>query len=225
MRLDKAVAGVDVALVHQRQKPLNALGVAPVIADMERKGPVDDLVVGIGQKPRDRRRIARIVGIGQQAQPAVCALPSGRRHSPLGAVAGVARRHLADHLERNALGIGQHQVLRGRDVKRAGRDPLLAALRPHQAHGGCHRGVIGRKRRPGQRRRMPGRGDAGQIVMAAGQDRTRLGPAQRQRHRRRILDLQDRAARGEVARAVRREVLLWVIRVDPFDHDVLIVQR
>ena len=224
LRLDKAVAGMHGAGLHQRKPALNTLRVAPIKADMKGKGPVDDFVVGIAQKPRGWVHKARIIGIGQDSRPTVCAFPTGGGHPALAAMTGIARRHRADQLHGHAIGIGKCQVLRRRDIKCAGLDRLGHGSRYHQLHRRCHRSIGPRQRRPLQRRHIALRCDGRQIVMRARQDRPGFRPTQRDRHRISIFDGNDGLAGKERLWAIGRQIFLWVIRVDPFNHHILIVQ-
>ena len=60
LRLDKAFARVHLTPLHQTTPAVDALRVAPVIADVERKGPVDGLVVGVADDATARVHEARV---------------------------------------------------------------------------------------------------------------------------------------------------------------------
>ena len=224
LRLDKALAGMHRARLHQRQPALDALRIAPVKADMVGEGAVHRLVVGIAQKAAHRVHKARVAVIGQHPGPAVGPLPSRGGHPSLGAVAGVAGGHGADQLQRDAVFIGQHQVLRRRHKQPPGLDRLGHRGRSHQPHRRRHRGVLPRKRRPFQRRHMARWRDRSQIIMAAGQHRAAFGPALNDGHRRFILDGQNGAAGDEGLWPRRRQVFFRVVGVHLLDHHILIVQ-
>ena len=70
---------------------------------------------------------------------------------------------------------------------------------------------------------MPRRGDAAKVVVAAGQHRAIVGPAQGDGDRVGIGDIDDRRAFAELLEPVGRAVFLGVVGVQLFDIDVLIV--
>ena len=49
LRLDKAVAGMDLASLHQFAPTIDPLGVAPCVGHMVRKRALEQLVIGIAE--------------------------------------------------------------------------------------------------------------------------------------------------------------------------------
>ena len=215
---------MHLARLHQAQPAGDALGVAPVKADVVRKGAVHGLVVGIAQNAGGRVHEPRVVGIGEDAQPAVFRQPALGRHSALALVLGVTARHGADDLHGDAIPVRQHQVLRGRHEQFPRRQPVGHGPRLHHADGRRHRGIRRRECGPGYRGDMSRRGDRRQIEMGSRQNRAILGPAQGQRDGWGILDGQDRPAGFEIGPAIRGAVLFRIVGIELFDMHVLIIE-
>mmetsp|Transcript_22848 Transcript_22848/g.38098 ORF Transcript_22848/g.38098 Transcript_22848/m.38098 type:complete len:420 (+) Transcript_22848:3147-4406(+) len=191
LRLDKAVARVDLARLHQALPALDALGVAPFKADMVGKGTVDGLVVGVAQNAAKRRDKAGIGAVGHAPLPAVLGLPAQRGHAPQALVGGVAAWDRTNGLHRDAAPIHQRHVLCGRDIHFGGCDGFGHGLGAHHAKGRLQRGVARAEHRPAESRHMARRCDSAQIAEAAGQNRAVVRPAQRERDRIGIGDLDD----------------------------------
>ncbi len=119
LRLDKAVAGVHLAALHEPAPAVDALGVAPEVADMHGKGAVHHLVVGIAEDATGGGHELGVGGKGQHALPAVFRQPAACGHAPFALVAGVAAGHGPDGAHGDCGLVHQGEVLRGRDVEAA----------------------------------------------------------------------------------------------------------
>ena len=119
LRLDKTVAGVHLARLHQALPALHALAVAPVKGHMQGKGALDRFVIRIAQDPADGVHEFGVGAGGKQPLPAVLRQPAGGRHAALGLVGGIAAGHGANGAHGNLHPIHHRQVLRGRNIKRA----------------------------------------------------------------------------------------------------------
>ena len=223
LRLDKAVAGMNLARGHQRQPTLHTLGIAPVKRDMVGEGPVHGLVVGIANDARGRVQDLGVGGIGLHACPTVLAFPSGGWHPALGNVGSIAHRHRANGLKRDRRMVGQRQVLAWGHEELPGRHRLGDRLRRHQPQARGHRGICARKGSPLQGRHRAGWGDRGQVVMAARQDRPAFAPSLNNGDRRLILDGDDGLGGAKRFWAFGRQIFLGVGGIDLFDDDVLII--
>ncbi len=137
---------------------------------------------------------------------------------------GVAARHRPDELHRDPLVIGDGQVLAGRDVELGRRQRLIDVVGPHEPHRCRQRGVVGAERSPGQRRHMAGGRDRGKVEVPPGQDRTVFRPAQRDRHRRPIGDVDDRGPGFQRFPPIGRQHLFRIVGVQTFDEHILIVE-
>ena len=166
--LDKAVAGMHLAVLHQASPAVHALRVAPKKAHVQREGPVNHLVVGVAEDSALRCNEFGVGGIGQHPLPAVFRQPATAWHSALTFVTRIAARHGADGFKSDHVLINKRQVLRGRHEKSPGLDPLIHRLRPHQRHCGCHRCVLRAQRGPAQGCDMTRGGDLGEVIVAAG---------------------------------------------------------
>ena len=220
---DEAVARMDLALAHEPRQALDPLAVAPIVADMVREGPFEQLVIRVDDDTARRALEARVGGEGQGALPAVARLPAGARHPALGDMARIAARQRAHRDQRHAILIGQRKVLHRGLYPRSRADRVAHAARAHQRHRRAHRAIGMIERRPGQRDHMARRGHGGEVEMAARQHRPVRGPAQRDGDRLGILHGDDRAAGLEVGPAIGGAIALGVLRVEFLDIEVLIV--
>ena len=166
----------------------------------------------------------RIGGIPQSSLPAVLGQPSRRRNSALTLMAGTAPGHRAQHHHANRCAVGDDHVVGRCEDARARRNRALDVSRLHDLQERRHRAVVGAERRPGQHRHMSGWGDLVQPPVALRQDRAVLGPPQRDRLRRRALDLDDALALDERFETLGRQISRRVVRGQLFDQNVLIVQ-
>ena len=223
MRLDKAVAGMDFAGLHQSPPPLHPLCVAPDKTHVVGKGAVDHLVVGVAQDAAHGGDETGVGGVGHAPLPAVFGSCTQRRHPPLALVGRVAFGHRPDGLHRNVAAIHQRQVLGWRDVFFARSDRFCHGLGHHDLHPRLQGRVARTEHGPAERGDVAWRCHRVEVAETAGQNRAIVAPAQGEGDRVGVLDLKDRIALLEVLEPVRRAVLFGVVRVQFLDQHVLIV--
>ena len=138
------------------------------------------------------------------------------------AVAGLAQRHEPRAEEPDVAGhIGEDDVLRGRDDQAERREKIVPVPGGVDADHPVERRVVIGKAGEGQRDRLAGPGDAGQIVADVGQHGAVAGRADRQLDVGPALDADRLLARLKRLRAVGRQVFPRVGRVDRLDEQVL----
>ena len=214
---------MHLSVLHQPLPALHPLRVAPDERDMVGERAVNGLVVGVAKDAACGCDELRVRGIGQHAVPSVRGDPAGAGHAPFALVIGIAARHGADGFHGDGVAVDQRQVLRGRHIVGRGIDRLLHRFRAHHLHRGGKRGVFFGQEGRGDRGHMPRRRDAAKVVVATGQHRSVVGPAQGNGDRVGIGDIDDGRAFTEPLEPVGGAVFLGVVGVQLFDIDVLVV--
>ncbi len=141
MGLDKALAGVDLAGLHEEPPPVDPLGITPFVGHVIGEGAVDHLVVGVAEKAAFGVEEFWVGGVGQGTDPSVLGeIPIGGQ-PPLALMPKVATREGANGFHRDPIAVGQHEVLRRRDEILGRRNRLIDIMGAHDAHSGAERGV------------------------------------------------------------------------------------